>query len=1249
MRIAQPGMNMDQDRHMLMVKDNVGNQFRPNSVQNVRNQVVQNAVQNPSIQIVENMTTEPKFVQDFKSLAKEADESLARHKALELEIERRLRAVISQDIMFVVQNNSVLDTSNLQTELERTKECFENCIIKKENEYAKLWNDWYKKYKECKYDKISYDKAYNDMQQKIEQLQAQLGDLKGKSNDTSCVLDTLNPLPQKLENENVELEFQVWNYEKENAHLKTAYKNMFDSINVTQTQTKTIIDSLQSKLHDTIYENVKLRAQLFDKVGEMNALSNQVTSNSAPSSHESTVVNNERVIALGIFRMNLLKLLGMMSFGAGVTEWYKSLGYRELEVDPLNPSPSASESELDDEIEIENPIENEDETVPVSIHEVGESSVAPFLREDSDSLFPGESSVAPFLREDSDSLFPGLMRRDINSLFGRMASISRRLCGRETTYALVEKKGKAKDKFYETFKSPSPLSDIRARLLPGVYKKLVEKLGNTKDNVECKKLKKELEKSRGIMFEERPNEAINVPIKDEKSPSSDVDAAIAAERERQANVRNDASGSGLVRGQDAAPAVRECTFAGFIKCNPAVFRGVEGAIELRRWFKKTQSVFKISECAEGKKVKFAAATLEGPALTWWKTKVATMEPERVKVDAYIRGLTNNIKGEVTSSKPADLNEAIHMAYKLMEQKLQARDAWILEGKKRKWESLQGNARAMVTALTDRKLPLCERCFTHHVGQCTIKCHKYGKVGHKERYCKEKSVATRANTHPIWTCYDYGPNVVTGTFLLNNRYAFVLFDLGYDRSFVDTRFSSMLDIDPIKIGASYEVELADGRVASTNTILKGCTLNLVNHIFEIDLMPIELSTFDVIIGMDWLVKHDAVIICGEKVVRIQYGNEILRVESDKGVSRLMVISCIKAHVPVICDFPKEFPEEFPGLPPQRQVEFQIDLVPRAAPVARAPYRLAPSKVKELSIQLQELLEKGFIRPSSSSWGAPVLFVKKKYESFKMYIDYCELNKLTVKNRYPLSRTDDLFDQLQEEHEKHLKIILELLKKERFYAKFLKSDFWLDSGYGAVLKQREKVITYASRQLKVYEENYTTYDLELGAVVFVLRLWRNYFWDRHLPLVEFSYNNSYHTSIKAASYEALYGRKCRSPVCWSEVGDSQLTNKRLKPLEFKVGDMVLLNVSPWKGAMHFGKHEKLSPRYIVPFKILVRMGPVAYTLELPEELKGIHSTFHVLNLRKCLAEGDVIVPIDKIQLDDKLHIIEEPVEVMDSEVK
>ncbi|GJT39056.1 hypothetical protein Tco_0938921 [Tanacetum coccineum] len=328
------------------------------------------------------------------------------------------------------------------------------------------------------------------------------------------------------------------------------------------------------------------------------------------------------------------------------------LTYPYEEMDPLNPPPPASESEPDNEIEVENPIEHEDENVPVSVYEVG------------------ESSTAAIPREDGDRLLPGFMRRDIDSLFGE-----------------------AKDKFYGKLILDLG-NEVRSSVEQGTaaIEKLVENLGNVEEKAECEKLKKELEEPRlsntflrmqneqverdlywtrvrahefyqemirrGFVFEERPNEAINVPIEDEKSPLSEprgsphdsimppksapmnqatirrlvkdsVDAAIAAEQERQAKVRNDASGSGPARGRDTAPTVREYTFAGFMKCNRAVFCGVEGVVELRRWFKKTESVFEISECAEGKKVKFAAATLEGLALTWWKIKVATIGLETV--------------------------------------------------------------------------------------------------------------------------------------------------------------------------------------------------------------------------------------------------------------------------------------------------------------------------------------------------------------------------------------------------------------------------------------------------------------------------------------------------------------------------------------------------------------------------------------------------------------------------------------------
>ncbi|GJR22187.1 putative reverse transcriptase domain-containing protein [Tanacetum coccineum] len=211
------------------------------------------------------------------------------------------------------------------------------------------------------------------------------------------------------------------------------------------------------------------------------------------------------------------------------------------------------------------------------------------------------------------------------------------------------------------------------------------------------------------------------------------------------------------------------------------------------------------------------------------------------------------------------------------------------------------------------------------------------------------------------------------------------------------------------------------------------------------MPVELGSFDVIVGMDWLAKNHAIIFYDEKIVRIPFGDEILIVQGDrsdkKKKSTLSIISCMKTQkymekgcqvflaqvtkkedeamsqekrledVLIVQKFPEVFLEDLPGLPPAQQVEFQIDLVPGAAPVARAPYRLAPSEMQELSTQLQELCEKGFVMPSSSPWGALVLFVKKKDRSLRMCINYRKLNNLTVKNRYLLSRIDDLFDQLQ----------------------------------------------------------------------------------------------------------------------------------------------------------------------------------------------------------------------------------------------
>nr|GEY85016.1 hypothetical protein [Tanacetum cinerariifolium] len=369
-------------------------------------------------------------------------------------------------------------------------------------------------------------------------------------------------------------------------------------------------------------------------------------------------------------------------------------------------------------------------------------------------------------------------------------------------------------------------------------------------------------------------------------------------------------------------------------------------VGLSQWLEKMESVFHISGCAIDNQVKFATCTLLGAALTWWNGHVRTLghdvayamtwgtlkkklmdkycpkgeikkleielwnlrvkgndvaaytqrlqelalmctkflTGETEKVDKYISGLPDNIHRNVMSARPKTLDETVE-AYTAG------------PGEKKVYTG---------------DLPLCTKCNYHHTGQCAPKCGK----------CKSGNDVAQGRVYTL-EGIDASPdsNVITGTFLLNNRYAKSLFDTGEDRSFVSTIFSALIDITPTTLETYYDVELADGKIIGVNTIICGCTLNFMNHPFNIDLMPVPLGSFDVIIGMDWLTKYHG-------------------------------------DVSIVRDFLEVFPEDLPGIPPARLVEFQIDLVPGVVLVAWAPYRLAPSEMKELAKQLQELFDKGF---------------------------------------------------------------------------------------------------------------------------------------------------------------------------------------------------------------------------------------------------------------------------------------------------
>nr|GEV98598.1 retrovirus-related Pol polyprotein from transposon TNT 1-94 [Tanacetum cinerariifolium] len=585
----------------------------------------------------------------------------------------------------------------------------------------------------------------------------------------------------------------------------------------------------------------------------------------------------------------------------------------------------------------------------------------------------------------------------------------------------------------------------------------------------------------------------------------------------------------------------------FISCQPFYFNGTKGVVRLIRSFERTELVFSRSNCAEENKVAFATGTLTNDALSWWNTyaqpigieqanRITWTELKRLLMNKYypqtkIKKIEDEfynlcVKGNDLKTYVRRFQELAVLCPNMVPNIEKIMEVFI-GGLPR---SIKGNFTASKPQTLEEAINIAHRTLHNQVSSLQQGSSSDQEL-QKQRtnYWNERTYLLRdKNAHQ-------DPNVVTDT--------------------------------------TYNIEMVDGNLISTNTVIQGCTLTLLNQPFEIDLTSIKLDSFDVVIGMDWLSKYHAKIICDEKVV----------------------------YIPIV-----------------------VKTLIIQAPVARAPYRLAPLEMQELSNQFQELADQGFIRPNYDC--------EIRYHPGKANV---VADALSRKRIIKSLRVKPLHARTSNGHDIIWVIIDRLTKSVHFIptgeTESMDTLTWL---YIKEIISRHGVpISIISD----HDSHFTSrFWQSLQKALDMLQACAIDFgkgWEKHLPLVEFSYNNSYHANIKAASFEALYGRKCRSSVCWVEVGDTQLT-----------GPEIIHEIT--ERSCKFDNTCKLRE---IDKEVTPTIGPVAYKLELPEELNNVHNTFHVSNLTKCLSDESLIILIKELKPDDKLKFVEEPVEIIDREIK
>nr|CAE04799.1 OSJNBb0018J12.12 [Oryza sativa Japonica Group] len=823
----------------------------------------------------------------------------------------------------------------------------------------------------------------------------------------------------------------------------------------------------------------------------------------------------------------------------------------------------------------------------------------------------------------------------------------------------------------------------------------------------------------------------------------------------------------------------------FLRIKPPTFSSTTNPIEANDWLHAIEKKLNLLQCNDQEKVAFATHQLQGPASVWWDNYMVT-RPARTEV-TWSEFCQSFNKAQVPEG--------------------------IIAQKKREFRSLQQGTRTVIEYL-----------------------HEFNRLA---RYAPE-DVRTDAERQEKFL---FGLDDELTNQLISKDYED--FEKLVDKAIRQEEQCNKMNL---KLKIPMRVHTPGGGMTTTH-YCPSATVEIQVVIFPANLILLESKDLDVILGMDWLTRHRGVIDCASRTIKLTSAKGEVATGEEQEVAVEKTTKKLE-DIPIVREYPEVFPEDLTTMPPKRDIEFRIDLAPGTAPIHKRPYRMGANELAEVKKQVDEQLPKGYIRPSTSPWGAPVIFVEKKDKTKRMCVDYRALNEVTIKNKYPLPRIDDLFDQLKgatvfykidlrsgyhqlrirEEDIPKIAFItryglfectvmsfgptsapaffmnlMNKLKEHQLYAKFSKCDFWLKevqflghivnaqgvavdpanvesvtkwtppktvtqirsflrlAGYyrrfienfskiakpmTQLLKKEENFEELKRRlvstpvlilpdqakdfQLHPHEGNYPTHDLELAAVVHALKIWRHYLIGNHcerrwLELIkDYDIGIHYHPGkanvvVNALSRKSYCNVAWVEELCcevqrdlehlnlgivehgfvaaleaqptlveqrvkaehqrpagllqplqipewkWEEIGMDFITvlneveekvravrerlriaqsrqksyaDNRRRELVFEAGDYVYLRVTPLKGVHRFQTKGKLAPRFVGPYRISERRGEVAYQLELPSNMLGIHNVFHVSQLKKCLRVPEEQASPDHIEIQEDLTYVEKP---------